>query len=133
MSTTAPRQWSVTTLSAPDGTLAVQRNGVSLVGSIFDNQVSPAELLLIGVSNCFALSCHAAMAARRRERVPFEVRVTGRKAAELPSRLATIDVQIDFLHSLPREEADSIAAHAKQLCTVSNTLAAAPACVVEVV
>ncbi len=133
MSTAAPRQWSITTVSAPDGALAVQRDGVSLSGSVFDNQVSPVELLLIAVGNCFALSCHAAMTARRRERVAFEVRVTGRKAVELPSRLATIEVQIAFLDSLPPEQADAIAADAKQLCTVSNTLAAAPACTVEVV
>ena len=129
MSTVPPRQWSITTHAASDGALAVHRDGASLLGLAFD-QLTPVELLLIAVGNCFALSCHAAMAARQRERVAFEVRVTGTKAVELPSRLATIDVRIAFFDRLPPEEADAIAAHAKRLCTVSNTLAAAPSCTV---
>jgi uncharacterized OsmC-like protein len=70
------------------------------------------------------------MAARQRERVPFEVHVTGTKAVQLPSRLATIDVQIAFSGRVPPDEAEAIAAHAKRLCTVSNTLSAAPSCIV---
>jgi uncharacterized OsmC-like protein len=132
MNAVPPRQWSITTLSAPDGALAVHRNGAPLVELAF-HELTPVELLLIAVGNCFALSCHAAMAARQRERVAFEVRVTGTKAVQLPSRLATIEVQIAFSDRLPPEEAAAIAAHAKRLCTVSNTLAAAPACTVVVV
>jgi uncharacterized OsmC-like protein len=131
MNTVPPRQWSITTLSAPEGALAVHRNGVPLAGLAF-HELTPIELLLIAVGNCFALSCHAAMAARQRELVAFEVRVTGTKAVALPSRLATIDVQIAFFGQLPPDEAEAIAAHAKRLCTVSNTLAAAPACTVVV-
>jgi uncharacterized OsmC-like protein len=130
MNAVPPRQWSITTLSAPDGALAVHRNGAPLAAPVSDQQLTPVELLLIAVGNCFALSCHAAMAARQRERVAFEVRVTGTKAVELPSRLATIDVQIAFFERLSPEEAEAIAAHAKRLCTVSNTLAAAPSCTV---
>jgi uncharacterized OsmC-like protein len=130
MNAVPPRQWSITTLSAPDGALAVHRNGAPLAALAFDQQLTPVELLLIAVGNCFALSCHAAMAARQRERVAFAVRVTGTKAADLPSRLATIDVQIAFSGRVPPDEAAALAAHAKRLCTVSNTLAAAPACTV---
>jgi uncharacterized OsmC-like protein len=128
MSPVAPRQWSVTTVSALDGVLAVHRNGIALAGLASDPQLTPVELLLIAVGNCFALSCQAAMAARQENRVPFEVRVTGTKAAELPSRLATIDVQIAFFGLLPAQQAAAIAAHAKRLCTVSNTLAVATSC-----
>ena len=127
MSTAPPRQWSITTLAASDGALAVQRDGLPLAGLAFD-QLTPVELLLIAVGNCFALSCHAAMAARQRERLPLQVRVTGTKAVPLPSSLATIEVQIAFSGQVPPAEAEAIAAHAKRLCTVSNTLSAELSC-----
>ena len=130
MSTVPPRQWSITTRSASDGALAVHRNGAPLAGLAFD-RLTPVELLLIAVGNCFALSCHAAMAARQLARVALQVRVTGTKAVQLPSRLATVDVRIAFSGQVPAAEAEAIAAHAKRLCTVSNTLSAQVSCTVE--
>ena len=129
MGTVPPRQWSITTHAASDGALAVHRDGAPLAGLAFD-QLTPVELLLIAVGNCFALSCHAAMAARQLARVPLEVRVTGTKALQLPSRLATIDVRIAFSGQVPPAEAEAIAAHAKRLCTVSNTLSTELSCTV---
>jgi uncharacterized OsmC-like protein len=55
----------------------------------------------------------------------LEVQVQGTKALEGPSRLEAIDIEL----ALPGElaaQADAIAVDAKQLCTVTNTLAAVP-------
>jgi uncharacterized OsmC-like protein len=56
--------------------------------------------------------------------VGLKVTVTGRKAPQLPSRLADIELAAVFDASLPAEEVQAIAALAKQMCTVTNTLIA---------
>jgi uncharacterized OsmC-like protein len=53
-------------------------------------------------------------------------------ATQLPSRLADITLESRFDPSLPPEEAKAIAALAKQLCTVTNTIASDPSCTIRV-
>jgi uncharacterized OsmC-like protein len=86
--------------------------------------VTPVEYLLISVAACFALSCRMALAQRQLVAARFEVAVRGTKALDLPSRLRSIDIELELPHSLA-EHADAIGQRAKTLCTVTNTLAQA--------
>jgi uncharacterized OsmC-like protein len=83
--------------------------------------VSPVEFLLVSIATCFALSSRAALAQRQRPREEFEVIVRGSKADDLPSRLAEIELELVFASDLDGH-AEAVAEHAKQLCTVTNTL-----------
>jgi uncharacterized OsmC-like protein len=128
----APKQWAVKIVSPPAGALAVLRDGIPLPAGIGPGQTTPVEILLVSIGTCFALSCWAAFATRGLGRVGFEVRVTGRKAPEPPSRLADIELQVTFDASLPAAEALAVTASAEKLCTVTNTLTSNPPCAVSV-
>jgi uncharacterized OsmC-like protein len=84
--------------------------------------VSPVEYLLVSIATCFALSCRTALAQRDRTGDEFEVIVRGSKAADLPSRLGEIELEVVFAGGLERP-AEAVVEHAKRLCTVTNTLA----------
>jgi uncharacterized OsmC-like protein len=92
----------------------------------------PRGMLLVSIGTCFALSCWAAFAAQGLQRVGFEVGVTGRKAPQLPSRLANIELEVTFDPGLPRAEALAVTASAEQLCTVTNTVTSEPQCAISV-
>lgn len=128
----APKQWTVKIVSPPAGPLAVLRDGTPLPAEIGPGLTTPVEMLLVSIGTCFALSGWAAFAARGLERVGFEVSVTGRKAPQAPSRLATIELEVTFDASLSPAEALAVSEAAKQLCTVTNTLTSEPPCAVTV-
>jgi uncharacterized OsmC-like protein len=133
MSSTPAKQWTILVTSPVSGPLEVRRDGVSLdLNQIGPGQVTPVELLLISIATCFALSCHAAFPLRHQQRIAFEVEVAGSKAEQRPSRLSNIRLAVRFTPGLPLDETQHIASLAKQLCTVTNTLAAAPAFAVDV-
>jgi len=132
----ATRQWTLTIISPADAPLRIERDGARLdLNQVGPGLATPVELLLAAVGSCFALSCHAAFTTRGKPRTGFEVVVTGIKAERLPSRLALIRQTVRFEPSLATEDAHAIATLAKQMCTVTNTLAAVPPCelVLEVV
>ena len=129
---TAPKQWTVKVVSPPASPLEILRDGAPLSAEIGPGLTTPVEILLVSIGTCFALSCHAAFTLRGQERVGFEVSVTGRKAPQLPSRLANIRLEATFDASLPAEEAEALSKLAKQLCTVTNTLTSEPPCAVSV-
>ena len=119
-------------VSPPASPLEILRDGAPLSAEIGPGLTTPVEILLVSIGTCFALSCHAAFTLRGQERVGFEVSVTGRKAPQLPSRLANIRLEATFDASLPAEEAEALSKLAKQLCTVTNTLTSEPPCAVSV-
>jgi uncharacterized OsmC-like protein len=84
--------------------------------------VSPVEYLLVSIAACFALSCRTALAQRHRAGGDFDVIVRGSKAADLPSRLGEIELEVVFAGGLGGP-AEAVVEHAKRLCTVTNTLA----------
>jgi uncharacterized OsmC-like protein len=127
-----PKQWTVKVISPAAGPLQVLRDGAPLPAEIGPGLTTPVEVLLISVGTCFALSCHMAFTMRGQQRVALEVTVTGRKAAQLPSRLADMQIEALFDASVPPEEAAAIAKLAKQLCTVTNTLTSEPSPTVSV-
>jgi uncharacterized OsmC-like protein len=128
----ASKQWTVKVMSPAAGPLQVLRDGVPLPAEIGPGLTTPVEVLLISVGTCFALSCHMAFTIRGRQRMGLEVSVTGRKAPQLPSRLADIELEVTFDASVPAEEAQAISVLAKQMCTVTNALTSEPASAVSV-
>ena len=126
------KQWALEIISPPAGPLAVLRDGTTLPREIGPGQTTPVELLLASVGTCFALSCWAAFSARGLERVGFQVSVVGQKAAQLPSRLSSIELQVTFDPSLALAEAQAVSASAERLCTVTNTVTSEPSCTVRV-
>jgi uncharacterized OsmC-like protein len=115
MTNAPPKSWSVKVLSVADQPLAIT----------CAEQVSPVEYLLISIASCFALSCRMALRHRELTADSLEVLVQGTKAQEGPSRLETIDIELVLPDELAAQ-ADAIAVDSKQLCTVTNTLAAGP-------
>lgn len=126
------KRWALEIVSPPVGPLAVLREGSTLPAEIGPGQTTPVELLLASIGTCFALSCWAAFSARGLERVGFEVNIVGHKAAQLPSRLSSIDLAVTFDARLPLAQAHAISASAERSCTVTNTLTSQPSCTVRV-
>jgi uncharacterized OsmC-like protein len=123
------KRWSVSTVSSGDQPLEMFCDGKPLVTKspgIIEG-VSPVEHLLIAVATCFALSCRGAFVARQMRWPVFEVKVTGVKAVDLPSRLESVGIAVAFGNDVSSDDAESLAAAAKKLCTVTNTFAGAPA------
>jgi uncharacterized OsmC-like protein len=122
------KRWSVSTVSSGDQPLEMFCDGKPLVtkspGII--EAISPVEHLLIAVATCFALSCRGAFVARQMRWPVFEVKVTGVKALDLPSRLESVGIEVAFGNDVSPDDAKSLAAAAKKLCTVTNTFAGAP-------
>jgi uncharacterized OsmC-like protein len=119
------KRWSINAVSRADKSLSFFREGLPLApGNPVD--VSPVEYLLIAAAACFALSVRSVVAARGLPKPSFEVIVTGEKARDLPSRLGQISLVVLFNDTVDEIHAGEIAAEAKKLCTVTNTLIGSP-------
>jgi len=128
MTVAQTKRWSVNAISYGQEPLQVFCDSRPLTQTklaTIDN-VSPVEFLLISVATCFALSVRAALAARKLPRLGFEVVVSGEKAPDPPSRLMHIAVVAVFRGNLTEADAAAIAADAKLLCTVTNSIQGAP-------
>jgi uncharacterized OsmC-like protein len=128
MSVQIAKRWSVNAVSEGQTPLAFFCDGRPLTQTspaTIDN-VSPVEYLLIAVASCFALSCRAVLAKRKLARITFEVVATGEKAVASGNRLTHVAVVAVFHNDISGAEAAAITEDAKPLCTVSNTLLAAP-------
>ena len=90
------------------------------------DDISPVEYLLIALASCFALSCRAVLADTKRPRISFEVVATSEKAPSADNRLTNISVVGIFRSGISESEAASITAQARPLCTVNNSVQAAP-------
>jgi len=120
-----PKRWSINAVSSADRPLAFFREGLPLV-PVAGTDVSPVEYLMIAAAACFALSVRSVLTARGLPKIFFEVIVTGEKARDLPSRLDQISLVALFNGAIDEVQAEAIAADAKKLCTVTNTLIGAP-------
>jgi uncharacterized OsmC-like protein len=121
------KQWSmVATLS--EAGLSVARAGLPprLRGEP-EPAITPVEYLLMSIASCFALSLQAAIVARDQPFSGARVIATGEKAAEPPSRLARVELCPSLNEPLEASEMAAVLGEAKRLCTVTNTLASAPA------
>jgi uncharacterized OsmC-like protein len=119
------KRWSINAVSSADRPLAFFREGLPLV-PVAGADISPVEYLMIAAAACFALSVRSVVTARGLPKIFFEVIVTGEKARALPSRLDQISLVALFDGAVDEVQAEAIAAEAKKLCTVTNTLIGAP-------
>jgi len=114
---------SINAVSRADRPLYFFREGLAPDSPV---DISPVEYLLIAAAACFALSVRSVVAARGLAKTSFEVIVTGEKARDLPSRLGQISLVVLFNDTVDEIHAGGIAAEAKKLCTVTNTLLGSP-------
>jgi uncharacterized OsmC-like protein len=128
MSVSVAKSWSVSAVSTAKEPLQIYSGGRPLTQTApaTIDGVSPVEYLLISVAACFAMSCRAALAPRKLSAATFEVTVFGTKAQDPPSRLNRIEVSVAFGDGISGSVAIEIAAEAKLLCTVTNTILGAP-------
>jgi uncharacterized OsmC-like protein len=128
MSASIGKSWSVSAISSAKEPLDIYSGGRPLTQTVpaTIDDVSPVEYLLVSVATCFALSCRAVLAPRRLSAATFEVTVVGTKAQDPPSRLNHIEVSVAFGGDISENMAVEIAAEAKLLCTVTNTILGAP-------
>jgi uncharacterized OsmC-like protein len=120
------KQWSIVA-TARSGGLSFSKAGQEIV-STGDPKLalSPVEYLLLAAAGCLALSIQAAIIGRKRTFSWVRVLAAGEKAADLPSRLHRLELRVAFGEIFEAPEAAVILEEAKRLCTVTNTLGAAP-------
>jgi uncharacterized OsmC-like protein len=96
--------------------------------SVSDPGFNPLDLLYASLAACLVLSVKGAVNRLQfAERfIDVSARVTGEKAHEGPSRVETIFARLTITGDFTDQERDEIARLAKELCTVSNTLALTP-------
>jgi uncharacterized OsmC-like protein len=128
MSGNIVKRWSVSAISLGRAPLSLFCDGRPLTQTApatIDN-VSPVEYLLVSAATCFALSVRAVLQARKLSGIDFEVAATGEKAPDLPSRLNHIALAAVFRYGVDESQAAAIAADAKSMCTVTNTILRTP-------
>jgi uncharacterized OsmC-like protein len=118
--------WTAEARYTPDRPLDIHVGALPLERALAEAPPSPVEYLLVSVASCYALS--VAGAVKRAGLPPRVVNVTadGWRNAEPVPRVVRIALRIaspDLDDAVRRAE---IIAAAKQLCTVSNSLADAP-------
>jgi uncharacterized OsmC-like protein len=133
MTSKPTRSWTTRALWQSPGPVALFVHDEPLTGLVASttNPVSPVEYQLIAVAGCFALSLEAARTARAWPESVFDVTVLGSKAPDLPSRLERIAISVSMPGPLDAAAQATLIKDAKRLCTVTNTLANAPALEVE--
>jgi uncharacterized OsmC-like protein len=128
MTKVIPKRWTVSAIATLQAPLTIRCNNVPFdqgaPGAL--GTTSPVELLLISIASCFALSLRMAMVERHLDLQSFSVFVEATTAPTLPSHLEGLELQVQ-LPGTPDAERDSLVRRAKELCTVTNTLARAPA------
>ena len=129
MTSKPTRSWTTRALWQSPGPVALFVHDeplTALVGST-TTPISPVEYQLIALAGCFALSLEAARKAREWPESVFDVTVLGSKAPDLPSRLERIVISVSMQGPLDAAAQATLMKDAKRLCTVTNTLANAPA------
>jgi uncharacterized OsmC-like protein len=122
---TKPRSsWSVIARWTGDGPVTLHCRGAALAELLARGEtLTPVEYLLVGAAGCYALSLEGARRAMALPAVTFEVTAVGTKAEHPPSRLDALVLQVRIGGVLPAEDVTALVARAKELCTVTNTLA----------
>lgn len=103
-----------------DGELLYDWQGGDLAGPA--SHVTPVDLLLSSVGACIAKSLAIVAEQRRLALGPFSVEVAGKKATDLPPRLASVDIRVVGRLTDDADVAADLVRQAKSICTVSNTL-----------
>ena len=94
------------------------------VGATPDNNVaSPADLLLAALASCMVMSLEMVAKSMQVSVTEIHSTVIGEKATSLPHRFERFKVEIGFTTSTDIN-VDELLKKTKNLCTISNTLAA---------
>lgn len=125
---TKPRStWSVTARWSGEGPLTLHCRGAALPELLSRGEtLTPVEYLLVGAAGCYALSLEGARRALSLPAATFEVTAVGTKAEHPPSRLDALQLLVRIEGGIPAGDVASLVSRAKALCTVTNTLGAAP-------
>ena len=102
---------------------------LDVVTGVSDPGFNPLDLLYASLAACLVLSVKGAVnRLQLGERfVDVSAHVNGEKAHDGPSRVETIQAKLTINGDFSDLERQEIAKLAKELCTVSNTLALTPA------
>lgn len=92
---------------------------------------SPVETMLAALGACIVRSVEWTASRNKVQLPPFQVRVAGVGAPELPGRLETAEVTVIGRLAEDAALARQIAAQAKSSCTVSNSMNTAVTVVLE--
>ncbi|GGM41718.1 hypothetical protein GCM10011351_29800 [Paraliobacillus quinghaiensis] len=83
---------------------------------------TPVDYLTSSVSICMGLTLDALI---KRDELPvdgYTINVSAKKAEGRPSRMESIDVEIDFDANLDAKTKDKLIKSAKRGCTIGNTI-----------
>lgn len=83
---------------------------------------SPVDYLASSVSICMGLTLDALIARDQLEIAGYTIKVIGNKAEDSPSRLESLDVEIDFDGELDEKQKAKLIKLAKRGCTIGNTI-----------
>lgn len=97
-------------------------SGEGADGSPYPPAGSPVETMLAALGACIVRSLEWAASRNKLQLPPFQVRVEGLGAPELPGRLETADVIVIGRLSDDAALARQIVTQAKSSCTVSNSM-----------
>lgn len=82
---------------------------------------TPVDLLIGSVAGCFVKSCAMIMEAQGERVGDMRALVRGVKSTDKPQRVASLEIQYELFGVTP-DRAKRIAAQAKKICTVTNSL-----------
>jgi uncharacterized OsmC-like protein len=101
---------------------------VGVVTQVSAPGFSPLDLIYASLAACMVLSARIAATRLGVADQLGEVRadVSGEKAKDEPSRIATFTVRLDIAGDLDAATKERILADAEDICTVSNTLRGGP-------
>ncbi len=85
---------------------------------------SPSDLILAALGSCIHISLSMAAQQLSLEATPVRVVVNATKAVDLPHRIGQFDVDITLRSSCDAAAIDALIKKTKEMCTISNTLAA---------
>jgi uncharacterized OsmC-like protein len=119
--------WSAEARWRGDGPVVLACRGEALRALIGAGvTLTPVEYLLIGAAACFAMSLEGARRAQGLAAAGFEVTAIGTKGPVAPSQLGALHLRVCIAGDIDPAALPGLVAAAKDLCTVTNTLGAAP-------
>ena len=122
-----PGSWSGHARWRDDGPLALSVRGEALPALLARGAtLTPVEYLLLAAAGCFALSLEGARRAQGLAVATFAVTAIGTKVSDAPSQLGALHLRVRVAGALGAESFAGLVAAAKGMCTVTNTLGAAP-------
>lgn len=86
--------------------------------------MSPSDLMLAALANCITISMRMAARQMTLELGALDISASAIKAADLPNRFGRFDVVVRSSVVVEAAQMDELLQRTKDICTVSNTLAA---------